>query len=682
MNRRIPAVMLALCCFLAAAVPSLAAANVFTFAERSMTIREGESFTPVLRREGSYDGDGEIVYTSSKPEVASAAEDGTVTGTGKGTATISATLMRGGKRVVRVQMEVKVLRRVKKVTLNTTRMAVYDAVDPAIVELLDQGTDYRVIVIPAGSGVNLSAACTPEDASNRRVAFESSDVGVARISGTALRGVQPGECDLTVSSVQDPEVTETWHVLVIQPVKKIQITAPEKTVAAGSSLQLTAACLPENASIPEVTWSSANPAVATVDEGGQVNGIKRGSATITATATDGSRVSASMIVQVTQPVASLAFTQEEIPVIVGRSVQAKVTVLPGDASDKVLRWQSSDEEIATVQNGRITGKKAGFCTVTCTSRSDPDVSASVPVRVSQLVTKIENTTPKDQLSILVGETLDLTWNVLPIDATDKSLSFRSGYARVATVDETGRVTGVNRGTATIVATARDGSRKQGSVRVTVIQPVTGLHMQKPIYYVQRGGSATIRGVIEPRNANNQRVDWYSADESIASVRSNGTSTGRVYGHYSGVTTVTGVSEDGGFSDVTRIRVGNFNEAVMIEELEVDTRNRIRISIRNMSDELTLENVYYTIECFDMEGEPMVCNTDGKSTSFDGTYPYALYPMDRSSHGLFHFKDYEIDEPIGAVIMTVTGWRDSDGYTWTIPKDERVSAQWTNFRLLH
>ena len=53
------------------------------------------------------------------------------------------------------------------------------------------------------------------------------------------------------------------------------------------------------------------------------------------------------------------------------------------------------------------------------------------------------------------------------------------------------------------------------------------------------------------------------------------------------------------TEADTVSIGN-NEAVMIEELEVDTGNRIRISIRNMSDELTRENVYYTIECFDME----------------------------------------------------------------------------------
>ena len=257
------------------------------------------------------------------------------------------------------------------------------------------------------------------------------------------------------------------------------------------------------------------------------------------------------------------------------------------------------------------------------------------------------------------------------------MTFKSLHPKIATVDENGVVTALSRGTATIVATSRDQGKKSGSVKVNVIQPVTGVEMQRPLYYIQHGSAGSIRAVVQPRNANNQKIHWSSVDEGIATVRSNGTSTGSVYGVSNGYTTVTAFTDDGGYTADTRIRVGDFNEAVMVEELYVDDDNQIRITLRNMSRDLTLGNVYFEINCYNITGDPMICNKDGESTSFEGDYPFVLEPLSRTRHGSFRFKNYVISENLGAVILTVTGWRDADGYSWTIPEDERISAHWYN-----
>lgn len=669
---------LALC--LAAAVPALAArtANTFLFKEKTVTLFEGDTFQTELRREGVYDGDGEIRYSSAKESVATISEDGLITAVKKGETTLTVSLIRKGKRVGKAQMTLKVLRAVEKVTLNTAKLSVYDSADENVAFLLDEETENQVIVLPAGKIVTLSATCTPTDASSKKVTFTSSDAGVAKITGgTSLKAVQRGECDLTVASKQNPEVTETFRLVVIQPVKKIHIDAGDKKVAAGSTVRLTATCSPDTASIPNVTWKSKDPSIAEVDSSGNVTGKKRGSVNITATATDGSGAASTVYMTVTQPVTAVSITQPEIAVVAGRYTQARVAVEPANASDKTVTWTSSDETVATVKGGQVTGHKAGTCTITCASRSNPDITDTVTVTVTQLVTKIEYTNSQTELTLKTGEAVQLEWNVLPEDATNKDVTFRSLHPKIAAVDENGYVTALNRGVATIVATAKDQGRKQGSVKVTVIQPVTGVEMQRDLYYVQRGRSTSVRAVVQPRNANNQKIHWSSLDEGIASVRSNGTSTGSVYGVSIGTTTVTGYTDDGGYSAETQIRVGNFNEAVLVEELYVGKNNNIRISLRNMSPDLTLGNVHFLIECFDMEGNPLVCNKDGTSTSFEGDYPFTLGPYDRTNHGSFRFRNYEIDEPLGGVVLTIISWKDADGYTWTIPESDRVQIQWSN-----
>ena len=678
MKRRMFIGLMALLLCLGTAIPALAA-NTFLFAERTISVFEGETFQTALRREGVYAGDGDITYASAKESIATISGDGLVTAVRKGETTVSVSLIRKGKRVGRAVMTVKVLRAVQKVTLNTAKLSVYDSADEEIAWLLqdadEDDTDRQVIVIPAGRTVTLSATCTPEDASSKKVTYTSSDAGVVKITGTTMKAVQRGECELTVASTLNPEVTETFRVLVIQPVKKISIQAGNKKVAAGSTLQLTASCTPDNASIQDVVWNSKNPTIAEVDRNGLVTGVKRGTVMITATATDGSGVKAAVSLTVTQPVNSVTFTQPELTVVAGRYAQGRVTVAPANASDRTLTWSSSDESVATVKGGQISGHKAGTCIITCASHSNPEVTDSILVTVIQLVTKIECITSAEERSLKTGETVQLAWNTLPEDATDKGVTFKSLHPKIATVDKYGVVTALSRGTATIVATARDQGHRQGSVRITVVQPATGVEMKDALYYVQRGRSSTVRAIVLPRNANNQKVYWSSMDESVASVRSNGTSTGSVYGVSSGETTVTAYTDDGGYSATAQVRVGNFNEMIQVEDLYVGKDNKIRITLRNMSRELTLGNIHFILECFDEEGNPMVCNKDGKSTSFEGDYPFVLSPLERTAHGSFRFRDYEITEPLGAVVLTIVSWRDADGYTWTIPEEDRVHTPW-------
>lgn len=654
------------------------AGNVFAFTEKTVTLFEGETYAAALKREGSFEAEAEIVYTSGKPAVATVSEDGTITAVSKGDTTITATMRRDGKQVGRAQMTVKVLRAVQKVTLNTTKLSVYEPGDPAVADLLKEETEHQVIVVPAGTTITLNTTCTPEDASDRAVTYTGSDAGVAKISNKSLQAVQRGECDLTVASKQNPEVTEVFRVLVIQPVKKITVDAGAKKVAAGGTLQLSASYTPENASITGVTWTSVNPGIATVDENGVVTGIQKGRATIKATAVDGSNTAASVTLDVTQSVTAIEFKDPELSVVTGRNVQAAVKVLPANANDKKVKWSSTDEEIATVQNGRITGKKAGICTIVCESVSNPEVVAYANVTVSQLVTKIECANDPAELTLLTGQTLQTRWNVLPEDATNKELTYKGNHPKVFTVDENGVVTATGRGTANVVATAVDAGRKSGTVKVTVIQPVTGVTIEKPLYYVQRGQSASLRAIPEPRNANNQKVDWSSADEGIMTVRSNGTSTGAMTGITPGQTTVIATTEDGGFTAFASVRVGDFNGAVQIENVDVNTNNEIKIVLRNWSTDLTMELVNFKVECFNQNEEPMVCNIDGEKTYFEGRYPFTLYPGERTSHGMFRFDNHVINEPLGMVKVTILSWKDANGVTWWIPEYDQTTVTWTRY----
>ena len=650
-----------------------ALADTFAFAEKNVTMFEDETLMPELIREGAPEGEGELSFRAGNAKVASVDEDGTLTALQKGQTQITATL-KGEKKTWKASMNLTVLRRVTNVTLSTKGLTIYEPEDPAIVDLIKEDPAWPVIVLAAGKSANLSATCTPASASSRRVLYSSTDEGILKVTDRTMRGIQAGECDLIIASQQNPEITETYHVLVTEPVTKMEITAKDKKVPAGETLSLRVKYTPANATMKQAEWKSRNPKVATVDENGVVTGVARGNVTIEAKAVDGSGRSASYNITVTQTAETLTMKTREVEVQTGRQVTLSAQVGPGNTDDKSLSWSSSDESIATVSKGIVKGVKAGECEITCVSNSNPNLFATARVTVIQRVTKIEFE-PSSGISLPVKTRETLNWTVYPEDASVKDVKFTSSNPRVATVNENGTVTGVSRGNVTITAAATDGSGRKGSVRVTVTQPVEGVSIQYGVYHIQLNRVLSVKALIEPSNANNYEVEWSIADEDIASVHGK-QNMGNVRGLSEGTTTVTGVTVDGGYSASAEIRVGDFNGAVQLEEVWVNN-NRIRMEMRNVSD-FVIEAVYFRVECYDEEGNLMVSNLDGENTWFDGSYRGTLYPRDRTEQEGFNLDGAGYEQRLGTVVVRITGWLDSEGYTRRINDvNDQPMMYWTS-----
>ena len=465
-------------------------------------------------------------------------------------------------------------------------------------------------------------------------------------------------------------------MLVITPVTKITVYSDEgKTVNVGGTLQLRTSVEPANASITAMEWKSRNEAVATVDANGVVTGRKKGNVAIEAKATDGSNRTATINLTVAQRVTQITIREDGLNLATDQYGYLHATVLPNEANDKSIVWSSTDPGIATVtQAGQVKGVRRGECSIIATSKSNPNVYAAVPVRVIQRVTGIVFT--NGQVSLPIQSQAQLTWEVQPADATIKDVTFTSSNRNVATVDANGLVTGYTRGTSVITATATDGSNRRGQIRVTVTQPVEGVSIQYGVYHVQLDRTLNIKAVIQPSNANNQNVHFSIGDEYIATVTDQ-KNIGRVRGWHAGTTTITGVTEDGGYSASAEIRVGDFNRAVVVDDLYLEGES-IRISLRNRSD-FTVTRVNFTISVYDAYDQPLVCHSDGVSTSFQGSYRLELGPDERSQHYKFNFGEYvQPTAPIGSVVLEVTGWTDAEGYTRNIPEDDRPTQSYRRF----
>ena len=240
----------------------------------------------------------------------------------------------------------------------------------------------------------------------------------------------------------------------IVPVSQITLNKAEASISVGNSETLTATVAPENATIKALTWASSDEDVATVAPDGTVTAVKVGTATITATAADGSGKSAVCKVTVTGDTTPPAHEHRY-----------------GDWSkDGTNHWHECTDAACPNQSESIKDKAAHIydddADTTC------NICGYVRTVTPEIVPVSQITLNKAEASISVGNSETLTATVAPENATIKALTWASSDEDVATVAPDGTVTAVKVGTATITATAADGSGKSAVCKVTVIGGTT------------------------------------------------------------------------------------------------------------------------------------------------------------------------------------------------------------------
>ena len=128
---------------------------------------------------------------------------------------------------------------------------------------------------------------------------------------------------------------------------------------------MSASVSPEDATDKTVTWSSSDPAIATVGDSGKLTAIKKGSAVITAKAGDKKAECKVTVSQKTIPVESIKINKTELSLVEGETFTLSATITPEDATDKTVTWSSSDPAIATVGDfGKVTAIKKGSAVIT------------------------------------------------------------------------------------------------------------------------------------------------------------------------------------------------------------------------------------------------------------------------------------------------------------------------------
>ena len=325
-------------------------------------------------------------------------------------------------------------------------------------------------------------------------------------------------------------------------VKSIIIDKDEMTLERGETAQLSVTVYPQDADDSSVEWSSENNEVATVDSKGTVVAISSGTTIIRATTNDGSNLTAECQVIVTSLKATgISIDRTEATLEREATLQLTATVMPEDAGDKSVTWSSADSGIARVDGaGLVTAVSVGTTTITATTGDGTGLTASCTVTVTPKTVQ-SITVDEEALSLERGETTRLTVIVTPQDADDVSVTWYSNNSGVATVDDGGRVTAIEVGTAVITATTNDGSGLSAKCTVTVTpKEVDDISLNKEAMEMEIGDIEQLTVVISPANADDKTVTWRSADAEVASVNSDGVVTARKAGE----TTITATASNG------------------------------------------------------------------------------------------------------------------------------------------
>ena len=235
---------------------------------------------------------------------------------------------------------------------------------------------------------------------------------------------------------------------------------------------------------------------------------------------------------------SVTLDKTSVEVLIGQTVHLSATVLPEATTDKTIRWSSSDDSVAMVDEGTVTAHKVGQATIKATCGNK---EASCVVNVLPKVVE-EISFNKTSVSLKAGETMTLTATVKPDNATDKTVTWSTSDASVATVNDgvatvnDGVVTAKKVGTATITAKAGD---KSATCEITVVAtPVTSVTLNKTSASLKAGETVTLRATVKPDDATDKTVTWSTSDATVATV-----SYGVVTAKKVGAATITAMSGD-------------------------------------------------------------------------------------------------------------------------------------------
>ena len=397
--------------------------------------------------------------------------------------------------------------------------------------------------------VQLSAIISPANASNQEIIWSSSNLAVATVLNGFITAIATGSVNITVSSTDGSNIFEFVLVTVTAvpdiPVSNITLNQTSAILHPTNTLMLMATIMPSNATDKTVTWSSSSTN-ATVDSSGVVTAVSAGKAVIRVTTTSGNLV-ATCTLTIIVSVASVSISPITLTVNSGSTKQLTTTIVPYNATNKMVTWSSTNTSIATVNSlGVVSGISAGSTSIraqTVDGGFSATSAVTVTIGVQNIILHTRN------ISLLKGATFQSTTTIAPSNATNKTVMWSSAISSIATVSNSGLITAVGNGTGIISCFTQDGN-KTASIIVRVTTPVSSVLLNQTAISLTRNATYQLASIISPSTASNKMVIWFTSNSAIATV----SSSGNVRGIAIGSAVITAQTSDGSFRAACNVTV--------------------------------------------------------------------------------------------------------------------------------
>ncbi len=462
-----------------------------------------------------------LLWESSNPDVATVDENGVVTGYANGSTVITCKTEIGG---FKASCKVSVTTKPDRIMLDYTERDIYTT-----------------------KSVTLEAMVYPETANDKSVKWTSSNIKVATVDQNGkVTGVGAGSATITAKT-NVGGLTATCIVNVIRKTSVQSITlsidgdpVTKKTLYTNGASETTLAYFvsPTSATFKDVTWTSTNPDVATVDPLGNVKAVSAGKAVIRCTSDDNPMVTGTCAITVKVIAEGVELDKSSFRVYETKSKSLKATVIPENATNKDVTWKSSDTSIATVdKNGKVTGKKPGTVYISATTANGKH-TAKCKVTVLKITYSEKVKLNKTKLTLDDGKSFILDATVLPENTTTKTVKWSSSNKKVVKVDSYGEVTAVAPGTAYIYCkTSDNGTTAKCKVTVKEVKP-TSISFSSKSITIEYNEVRTLKPSIKPSNTTDKSLTWSSSNPKAVKVTSAGKIKGLKAGESAVITATT------------------------------------------------------------------------------------------------------------------------------------------------
>lgn len=470
-----------------------------------LRVGETQIVTPILTPENVTDPN--VTWTMANPEIATVSAAGVITGVAPGTTFVTCTT---SNKNVSIQYPVTVLNPVEGIELNYTELVVKkgtvfflsanvlpeDAADRTVTwSTSDEGIctvddlgmvtanstgvcviratsndnpeiwaecrvtvtesvagitlNYREKTIDIGETFVLKATVLPSDANDRGVTFTSSNPAIATVNEDGLVTGVSGGTTIIVVRTNDRGLIATCTVTVQQDITGITFDVTDMYLPKGETRKISYTITPANATIQDLEWSSSDPSIAFVDSEGYVHGVALGEVTITATAKDGTKISATCKVTVINPITEIRLSETSLIMMEGDEHTLTYIISPQNATITDVKWTSSDVSVATVNSlGIVKALREGETRIRVEATDNSGVYAECIVIVKPYIPITSINLNSTETTMILGDTRRLTDRTYPNNTTERS-EWRSSDTGIVTVDGDGNVVAVGPGTCTV-----------------------------------------------------------------------------------------------------------------------------------------------------------------------------------------------------------------------------------------